>query len=344
MIDLSSIDVLDLMWHLGVRNAHPASGCAECNFSCPFEGHSHGDESPSAYMNMETTAWFCWGCKRKGRSAVQFVAQVQGVSEEQAKRYLRELYGIEFDEPISGSMVAELDARWAPKPDLPVAPRPSESWLRTLEVDWPRQELKHEDWSDYLYGRGFLAPTLEHWEVGYDYVSQRITFPVRDLDCELIGIKARSHDGREPKYLVMGDRDGSVRYGFVPHEPTEVVYGLHRRRDCRHVVLFEGELNAWAASQVGVVRPCAIGMSYLSPRHVELVLREAEMVTLFFDPDEAGAQATAQAVRAFEQHVPTYVVQGHHRDAAYSLEHGDGSTIVELIESAPSSLLLGNIS
>lgn len=330
------VDVPDLMWHLSVSNVRSASGGEETNFSCPFDGHSHGDERPSAYMNNETTAWFCWGCKRRGKDCVSFVASVQGVSHTQAQRYLSELYGIEFDDPQGGSMRAELDARWREPIDLPVAVRPTESWLRTLEVEWPASFV--EPWVDYLYGRGLIRQTLEEWEVGYDYVSQRITFPVRDLDGELVGIKGRAWDANPVKYLVMGDRDESVRYGFKPHEPTEVVYGLHRRRDHKRVVLLEGELNAWACSQVGVERPVAIGMSYLSARHMDLIVREADEVVLFFDPDAAGGQVQKAAIMAFLPFIPTRVVRGHDRDAAQYLQDGLADRIVELVEAARSPL------
>lgn len=337
MIDLSNVDVPDLMWHLSVTGARSASGGQETNFSCPFDGHSHGDENPSAYMNNETTAWFCWGCKRRGKDCVSFVAQVQGVAEAQAQRYLRELYGIEFDEPISGSMVAELDARWAVRPAPTPPSKPSASWLRALEVDWPSAVT--EPWAGYIYNRGFARRTLEEWSAGYDFSTQRITFPVYDVDGELVGIKARAWDDENPvKYLVMGDRNEGTRYGFVPYQPTDVVYGLHREREWPVVVVNEGELNAWACQQAGIKRPVAIGMSYLSARHAALIIQNATMAILFFDPDKAGGQVERAAIAALEPFINVAVVRGHDRDAAQYQKDGESSTIIDLCSSAISSL------
>jgi len=139
--------------------------------------------------------------------------------------------------------------------------------------------------------------------------------------------------------------------GFDPYDGTEVVYGLHRNPEWPVVVLGEGELNAWALSQVGVVRPAALGMSYMSSRAAQLLARASNEVVLFMDPDDAGRECVwghkasdgtwlPGAVAQLEDHVRVRVVQGHDADPAELLRQGRGSEIVELIESARSSLVI----
>jgi DNA primase len=356
MIDLSGIDVLGergLLDRLEMRNIHSASGGSEANFSCPFEGHSHGDEKPSAYMNVETTAWFCWGCKKRG-NAISFVAEVQQINKSDAQRWLRDIYGIEFDEPRGGSMQAEISARFAPVPDLPIRSKPTPSWLSTLDVEWSDNSRLVEPQYGYLFGRGFTAEILTDWEIGYDYLSDRLTIPVYDLEENLFGIKGRAwRNGHDPKYFILGDRE-TPRYGFSPYEATEVVFGLNRKPNVQTIVLCEGELNAVACAQVGIERPVAIGMSYLSDRHAKLLVREARECIVFWDPDKAGREGVSGhigsdgkrlpgVIEMLEPYMTVRVVQDHDCDPAEYLRQGRSSEIIELVEQAKSSLELSTV-
>lgn len=349
MSDLSNVDVWDFLERADVKNAHSASGGTEANFSCPFMGHNHGDENPSAYMNVETTAWFCWGCKRRG-NAVSFWSERMLVSDAEARRFLREIYGIDFKEPMGGSMMSETDMRFAPSLP-PVAPaRPTESFLVSTRVDWTTGLGIDKGPYDYMMGRGFSAAVLMEFEVGYDFESDRITIPVRQLDGELFGVKSRGwREDQNPKYFILGDRRRLV-YGFPPYESTEVVFGLARARECKKAVLLEGELNAVACRQAGIERPIAGGMSYLSDRQAELIVREADEVVLFYDPDSAGGIAadgsTAAsgsrlpgAIEKLQDRVRLRIVEGHDCDPAKLIELGRGSEIIELVESARPTLL-----
>jgi DNA primase len=325
MTDLGQyIDVFDMLDKLDIDRVHAASGGTEANFSCPFSGHAHGDEKPSAYMNVETTAWFCWGCKERGKNAISFVMKVLGVTYETAARFLREAYGVDFAEPKGGSMAAETEARFTP----PAAPvqlrRPNVSWLNEFKIAFHGDVGKKA--REYALGRGFSMVTLERWEVGYSPLDDRLTLPVRDLLGDLVGFKGRAlDDERDNKYMVLGDRN-RPRYGFDPYEAAEVVFGLHRNKWCEQVVLCEGELDALALAQAGIPRPVALGMSYLTDFHARLIIEEAKEVIVFFDTDPAGeggiwgkegsAGQLPGLVQKLEAHVPIRLVQSHEGDPA----------------------------
>lgn len=343
-MDLSSVDVEDLLTRLDLGGARLTSGGREINFDCFGPEHNDGG---SAYINIETTAWFCHGCKRRG-NAVGLVAEVHDVARATAERTLSEWYGIEFDEPLHGSMVAETEARFRdPEPEVPPAPPPA-SWLFGARLDWrdPRDPFQH-----YMLERGFLPETLEEWDVGYDFLSDRLTIPVFDISGELVGIKGRDWTGeREPKYLILGDRQ-YPRYGFHPYLATEVVFGLHRNRGCRRVVLCEGELNAMALAQLGVERPIAAGMSYFGERHLQLIIREAEEVVVYYDLDPAGSHGmwgytdskgvfVPGAVQLLEPHVKVSIAQALPEDPADLVQAGRGHEALAQIELAQSSLAL----
>ena len=343
MIDLSAVDVLDLMERLDISNARLTSGGDEVCFSCPGPEHSHGDENPSAYMNAETTAFWCHGCHRRG-NAVTFVMEVQQVTRPIAEKFLRQTYGVDFKEPV-GSMAAETEARFAPVEPLLPPLRPTESWLGNARLDWYDQV---EPFMSYMLDRGFSQATLIEWGIGYDYLSDRLTIPVRDVDGALVGLKGRAWDKREPKYLILGDRR-TMRYGFSPYEAANVVFGLDRERGHKTVVLCEGELNAIALWQMGVPRPIATGMSYMSERHAQLITREAEEIVVFYDAGRAGHDGVWGRTRAdgrsepgivsrLEPHMRVRVVDPPDDDPADLLRLGRVEYVLDLIERAPSSL------
>lgn len=353
MIDLSSVDVENLLRRLGWRfpgeesaNARTTSSGDEINFSCFGPEHSHGDESPSAYINIESTAWFCHGCKRKG-NAVSLVMEVNDVSRPTAETSLRDWYGIVFNEPLHGSMVAETEARFRPVAEEPEPPKPPASWLSGTRLDWSGPL---EPFQKYMVDRGLSLEVLQSWDIGYDYVSDRVTIPVYDVDGELVGVKGRDWTGqREPKYLILGDRPGKTRYGFVPYEASNVLFGLNRRRDCKTAVLLEGELNAIALDQLGVPRPVATGMSYLTDRHVELLVREVDEVIVFYDYGDAGHTGVwgrfdknrkfhPGVVHRLEPFVRVRVVTPLPEDPAKLLQLGRGQEALQLIEQARSPL------
>jgi DNA primase len=361
MIDLSKVDVLDLLdRQLEMANVRLTSGGREASFSCPKPGHAHGDERPSAYMNMETTLWWCFGCHAKG-TAVSFVAEVKEISIPDAQRWLRDKYGIEFMEPEDGSMVGEIERRLRPRLADPVVIRPNASWLSMLVVDWEglQRDDRGEPFARYMLDRGFSAEVLDDWQIGYDYTCERVTIPVWGVEGDLVGIKGRAwSQERKPKYLVLGDRGESTKFGFHPYESSQVVFGLHRRRNVRRAAVFEGELDAVALDQillahdqVELARPCAIGMSYMSDRHAQIIAQEVDEAVLFGDPDAAGddfvkGHVSSSGVRQpgaaemLERYMPVRVVGGHDRDAARYMQDGEGSIVIELIQSARSSLAL----
>jgi DNA primase len=340
IMDFSSIDFVDLLSRIGLSNAHITAGGVEINYSCHRGEHSHGDESPSAYLNSTSALFMCHGCGFHGSVAV-LVADVQQVSRATAERFLRDTYGLEFDEPIDGSFLAEIEARLRPvAPPSPVA-RPPESWLSSVRLDWYTDNL--EPYQQYMLNRGLSRETLTEWEIGYDYLSNRITIPVRALDGSLFGIKGRDWENSHPaKYLILGDRPGSdrLRYGFGTYEITEVVFGLHRARDVRWIVLHEGELNVKALWQMGIPRPTALGTSRMSERQRRLIVDEAELVLVFLD---AGAEDHAREIAwQLEPYVRVKIVEPLDVDPCDALRFGRQDEVLRAIDGARSSIALAN--
>lgn len=291
---------------LGMRNLLDEG--EECHFSCPLAGHLHGDAHPSAYMNKETTAWICHGCHEKG-NAISFLQKVYNITALEATSALRKEFDNSFKEPAT-SMKNELEGYLkASVEDVPVM-----RYLDDIVVSMFPASIESDD---YLRDRGFTPDTIADCELGYDEISGRVTIPVRDDTGRLVGIKGRDLTGTDKaKYLVLGDLNGSARYGFPTYEVSNILFGIARYTidKCEKMILCEGEFNAISLWQNGIKGAVAIGGSHLSNEHIKNIKKHANEITLFFDSDNAGYDVMNRAIEELQIFMPVNIVPDHDGD------------------------------
>lgn len=305
------IDVRDYLECLQIRNVEQATE-HELKFSCPYPAHLKGDESPSAYMNLETTAFFCHSCHAKG-DAISFATDVLGVSPIDAIRMLKQRYSRGGIDPDSRNMVEEIRKILYKKPEKKRENRIlPESALERYEFDWGTEGQRGHPAAIYMYERGFTYGTLIEWQFGFSEHHRRITLPIRDELGYLVGIKARALDNRKPKYLNLRDEVNDIE----PYLKNEIVFGLYRTHNYDHLIVVEGELNAIAMRQSGFPNTVALNGSYFGARQIQLIKRYTESVTLFFDSDRSGYDATHDVAKELLPFMPVRIVPDHVGDPA----------------------------
>jgi DNA primase len=296
--DPSCIDVEHFLETLEVRNLSWATD-DELRFSCPFPSHAGLDEKPSCYMNVDTTAFFCHGCKQRG-NAIGFTEVILGITPLEAIRLLRDRYQPGAINPDEREMVKEIKNILETKEEQAVQPLIDESVFEKLSVDWEKVDfaIRREQYVPeplaYMFDRGFDHQTLTDWEFGYDDISNRPVFAVRDEFGQLIGFKGRAWAKNQfPKYFVLGDKAGKPnRYGFPCYHTSQVVYGANRvigNEEC--LVICEGELNAISVTMKTGLRAVAINGSHFSDFHAGVIKDKANKAILFLDSDPAGESA-----------------------------------------------------
>lgn len=311
-LDVGAIDVVDFLSSLGVRNVRLAGD--EVSYSCPFSGHSHGDSSPSASMNVDTTAFYCFGCHAKG-NAVTFLSIFDGISPVRAAFYIRERYAGGWKEPV-GSVADEIEGLIsAPQVVLEQAHNKiiDERFALDFSIVWSlvaETESAHEDLT-YPLRRGLSAETLTRFEFGYDEMSRRTTLAIRDRHGNLVGFKGRDVTGTHgARYLVLGGN----RYGFDPYKAALIVWGAHDvKPDAGRIILAEGEWNAVKLRQLGYPAVSA-GSSTFSNEQASLVASLCSEVVLFYDSDNAGQIGERQAADALCRKVKVLYVPEHEGD------------------------------
>ena len=146
--------------------------------------------------------------------------------------------------------------------------------------------------ADVPVGRG--APSGKR----YDRFRDRIMFPIRSVQGDVIGFGGRVLDRGEPKYL------------NSPETPVFVkgreLYGLFEARaairERGHVLVVEGYMDVVALAQSGFGNAVATLGTACTPDHVQKLFRFTDSVVFSFDGDAAGRRAAARALEASLPH------------------------------------------
>ena len=357
LVWLRDVNVIDLLENFDIANIDKATA-DEVIFSCPFPGHTHGDERPSAYMNDGsknpelTTLWKCHGCGRSG-NAVGFVSEYMNVSRQQARLWLKQHYAPGYRAPRYGSIAREFEERYKLSQQRasfdPVPALPSETLMR-FDVDWGYYAEEHGDQPDvaYMLDRGFTPAVLDEWGIGYDFDSRRLTIPVCDADNNLVGFKARAWESDvRPKYLILGDRRRLRGYGFLPYDKSRIVFGLNVCGEQQRLVLVEGEIDVMSLWVMDIPAVCTGGAS-MSDEQALLIRQHCDELVIFLDSNTAGHNATWGYVKAdgeetpgiverLESHIDIRIVCHHRYDPNDYLVRGERERVRHLIDTAKAS-------
>ena len=128
----------------------------------------------------------------------------------------------------------------------------------------------------------------------YDRLRDRITFPIRNAQGELIGFGGRILDQGEPKYLNSPET-------LVFHKGEEL-YGLFEGRAAiqrqGYALVVEGYLDVIALAQHGVENAVATLGTACTVEHVKKLFRHCGQIVFSFDGDTAGQKAAGRALEA----------------------------------------------
>jgi DNA primase len=158
----------------------------------------------------------------------------------------------------------------------------------------------------------------------YDRFRDRIMFPIRSVQGEVIGFGGRVLDKGEPKYL------------NSPETPVFVkgreLYGLHEARAAirqkGYVLVVEGYMDVVALAQLGFPNAVATLGTACTAEHVQKLFRFTESVVFSFDGDAAGRRAAGRALEASLPHatdvrsIRFLFLPTEHDPDSYVREHG----------------------
>jgi DNA primase len=266
--------------------------------ACPF--HKDGQERhPSFWVNRATGEWGCFACHVHGddirdlmkKIGVRGTLRIDALLEEAKKDAKR----IVAREKREAKKKARLKFRG--QETLP------ESLLGVF--NWAPAEMM---------SAGFTEETLRQHDIGYDRERGNITFPLRDIYGNLIGISGRQPAGCHPKYKIYSGKsvvDGKTRdnelgewfpeYGNV--EPRDHLwrawffYEELFNDEYNQLVLVEGFKAALWMVQNGWFHTGALIGSSMSKQQEKIIKTMGADVWVFGDNDDAGQDMTYKVSR-----------------------------------------------
>ncbi|MBI3579823.1 MAG: DNA primase [Ignavibacteriales bacterium] len=322
---------------------------------CPF----HQEKTPSFTVSSEKQLYHCFGCG-KGGNVFTFVMELEKVSFVEAVRSLAEKVGIvlsftEVDQEKQSEIETLYNAcRFAGL----------QFYNNLTKTDEGRGAL------EYFHGRGFSDETIRAFGLGYsmhswdsllqhakdegikqedlqkagllrsrddggvyDYFRGRAMFPIFSTSGRVIGFGARK----------MRDDDAvQGKYINSPETPiynkSRVLFGLFHSKDALraadNALMVEGYADLISLYQAGIQNVVASSGTALTEEQVQLISHYTKNLTLVYDADSAGSNATLRGVDiALAQDLDVRVVElpeGEDPDS-FVQKHG-GKEFLKLVE------------
>jgi DNA primase len=161
---------------------------------------------------------------------------------------------------------------------------------------------------------GFTEKLLTHFDVGFDAHHQRITFPIRDLFGNLVGISGRTVVDQYPRYKVYDYE--YTHWGLPKREPTKgswlwnanAVYAQNYFKSRPDpIILVEGFKAAMWVHQLGYPNVVALLGSSMTEAQQWILERLGAPVYILLDFDKAGQTKVEIIARRLARSLNTFV-------------------------------------
>ncbi|KRN46797.1 dna primase [Weissella viridescens] len=301
---------------------------------CPF----HEERTPSFSVNEDKQIFHCFSCGRGG-NVFSFVMDIDQVSFPQAVAKVAPLAGIDIDDKYLNNESAQpVDERTQALRELyQDATKLYHHLLVNTQAGETALNYLHERGLDdatidafmlgYAPGNDFLLDYFQNKKVDYqllrtselfvvwddgtlhDRFSDRVLFTIRDQYGHPIAFSGRrlSADDTQPKYV---NSPESLLF-----DKSNELFNLDLARDSikksHDVILFEGFMDVIAAFQAGVKNSVASMGTSLTIDQVRQLNRLAENITIAYDSDAAGQNATKRALDLIQQNSQMTPVVAH---------------------------------
>lgn len=300
---------------------------------CPF----HDEKTPSFTVSEDKQICHCFGCK-KGGNVFQFTQEIKDISFVEAVKELGDRVNVAVDieatQSNSNVQIASDDLQMIEMHEL-IQEFYYYALTKTVEGEQALTYLQERGFTDALIkerGIGF-APDSSHfchdflqkkgydielaYEAGllsrneenfsyYDRFRNRIMFPLKNAQGRIVGYSGRTYTGQEPKYL------------NSPETPIfqkrKLLYNLDKaRKSIRkldEIVLLEGFMDVIKSDTAGLKNVVATMGTQLSGEHITFIRKLTSNITLMFDGDFAGSEATLKTGQhLLQQGLNVFVIQ-----------------------------------
>jgi DNA primase len=288
---------------------------------CPW----HDDSRPSLQVNPDRQSFKCWVCDLGG-DVFSFVMKAEGLEFREALELLAERAGIQlrtaaqaasgttrpadpssdkrtlyrvmawaedqFHRCLLGAPEAEPGRRYLAERGI------TQDTIRRFHLgfapdrwDWILERARGTEWTPPVLERVGLLRRKELGGGFYDWFRGRVMFSIRDARSRAVAFGGR--------VLPQLADDRAAKYINSPETPlfskSRELYGLDIAREnfkSGGAIVMEGYTDCLMAHQHGINNCVAVLGTALGDRHLQLLRRYTDSITLTLDGDEAGRRRT----------------------------------------------------
>jgi DNA primase len=283
---------------------------------CPF----HDEKTPSFTVSSVKGIYKCFGCGKAG-NAVRFIMDHEQYNYPEALRYLAKKYNIELDE--KEQTPEDLQAA-NEKESLYIINQFAAGYFSKSMLDTDAGKAIA---LSYFKERGFDNATISRFQLGYspdeweaftkaaiesgyqldllektgltivkeqnrsfDRFKGRVMFPIHNASGRVVGFGGRTlkNDKKTAKYINSPESD--------IYQKSKVLYGLYHAKKAitqtDNCYLVEGYTDVISLFQQGVENVVASSGTSLTDGQVKLIKRYTPNITILYDGDEAGINAS----------------------------------------------------
>lgn len=227
------------------------------------------EKTPSFSVDPSKGVWKCFS-SNKGGNLIQFVMDHDNVSVAEAVRRLKAYAHITDDEP-GGEGVKRLEATRVAKRYRDHTKRPAKMTAKPMSPDCMSQYEFRRDKLQAWVDEGISWDTLKRFGVRYNAFDDRIVYPIRDYEGNIISVCGRTCD---PDY-----KEKKLRKYTYLHQvgSLDTIYAYSDNQqaiiDAREIILFEGAKSVMKACEWGVRNTGALMTSHLSIHQFRFLIR-----------------------------------------------------------------------
>ncbi len=281
---------------------------------CPF----HSEKTPSFMVSPQLQIFKCFGCG-EGGDALSFYGKIEGVSfgealKEMAKRTGVKLVGrrvspaeqqkeklCEINRLAADFFHFLLVKHEVGKPALKFLRKRGLSKKSIEEFDLGYAPKSWDSLGRFILKKGysltdFLRVGLGNRKEGsrgyYDFFRGRVIFPLRSPAGKVIGFAGRTMGDDQPKYINTTETPVFEKRRFLYN------FDLAKReiKKQKSIILVEGEMDAITLFEKGIANVVATKGTAFSPEQVAALAKFAQKITICFDRDAAGLEATKKGI------------------------------------------------
>jgi DNA primase len=293
--------------------------------ACPF----HSEKNPSFFVFPERQSWHCFGACGTGGDIFSFIMKKEGVDFAQALRLLANKAGVtlvaqstpqrqaqnkererlfEINEAAAeyyhhillNTSVAETARNYVTGRGLsPEIVKNFQLGFAPEGWDTLKQYLKGKGYSEAeLLAAGLLVERDD--KKNYDRFRNRLMFPIRNIQGNVLGFGGRALDDSLPKYLnspqtLVFDKSSSL-YG-IDRAKTAI-----RQKD--QAVIVEGYIDVLAAHQHGYSNVIASMGTAMTDKQLAILKGLTRNLILALDADAAGQEAISRSGELIDKMLP----------------------------------------